>query len=84
VLIVKATGYFGKKISVEIPGDSTLTLNVALVLPSHLVVVSEPAGASAFLDDKELGVTPCDNPVSSRANILLRWTKPALYRRKSA
>jgi len=34
VLIVKATGYFGKKISVEIPGDSTLTLNVALVLPS--------------------------------------------------
>jgi hypothetical protein len=62
VLIVKATGYFGKKISVEIPGDSTLSLNVALVLPSHLVVVSEPAGAAAFLDDKELGLTPCDNP----------------------
>ena len=61
-LIVRAAGYFGKKVSVDVPADSTVSLNVTLVLPAHLVVVSEPSGAAAFLDDKELGVTPCDNP----------------------
>ncbi len=62
ILIVKSAGYFGKKVSVDVPADSAVSLNVALVLPARLVVVSQPSGAAAFLDDKELGVTPCDNP----------------------
>ncbi|HMD67836.1 MAG TPA: PEGA domain-containing protein [Chitinivibrionales bacterium] len=62
VLIVKAAGYFGKKVSVDVPADSAVSLKVTLVLPARLVVVSQPSGAAAFLDNKELGVTPCDNP----------------------
>jgi|GEM_PF-1355471 hypothetical protein len=60
-LIVKAPGYFGKKVSMDVPADSTVNVSVALVLPARLVVISTPAGAATFLDGKELGVTPCDN-----------------------
>ena len=59
-VIVKAAGYFGKKVTVDVPADSTVSLNVALVLPAHLVVTSLPAGATTALDDKEIGATPCD------------------------
>jgi hypothetical protein len=59
-IIVKAAGYFGKKVTVDVPSDSTLSLNIALVLPAHLVLTSLPVGAAAVLDDKDIGTTPCD------------------------
>ncbi len=59
-IIVKALGYFGKKITVDVQADSVLNLPVTLVLPARLVVESQPAGATAVFDGKEIGVTPCD------------------------
>lgn len=59
-IIVKAAGYFGKKVTVDVPADTTISLTIALVLPAHLVVTSIPVGASARFDDKDMGTTPCD------------------------
>ncbi len=62
IVIVKAKGYFGKKVIVDVPADSTVSLAVLLVAPAHLVVISDPPGATALVDGKEIGATPCDNP----------------------
>jgi hypothetical protein len=61
VLIIKKKGYFGKKVSVTVAGDSTAVVAVTLVAPGRLVVTSEPAGAGVFLDGKDAGVTPWEN-----------------------
>ncbi len=62
VIIVKAKGYFGKKVIVDVPADTTVDLAVTLVAPAHLVVTSDPPGATALMDGKEMGATPYDNP----------------------
>jgi hypothetical protein len=61
VLIIKKKGYFGKKVSVDVPGDSTVAVAVTLVSPGRLIVTSEPTGAGVFLDGKEVGMTPWEN-----------------------
>lgn len=61
VLIIKKKGYFGKKVSVDVPGDSSVEVAVTLVAPGCLVVTSEPPGAGVFLDGKDMGVTPWEN-----------------------
>jgi hypothetical protein len=61
VLIVKKKGYIGKKVSVDVTGDSVLSLAVTLVGWGHLIVTSEPAGAGVFLDAKDVGMTPWEN-----------------------
>jgi hypothetical protein len=61
VLIIKRKGYFGKKVSVEVKADSTLSVDVSLVKPGTFVVASNPPGAKVFIDGKESGVTPCEN-----------------------
>jgi hypothetical protein len=60
-LIIKKKGYFGKKVSIDVPADSTIELPVALVAPAGLVVTTQPAGARVLLDGKEMGATPCEN-----------------------
>jgi hypothetical protein len=61
VLIIKQKGYFGKKVSVDVMPDSTLTIDVALVKPAAFFVASAPAGAKVIFDGKESGVTPYEN-----------------------
>lgn len=61
MLIIKKKGYFGKKVSVDVAGDSVVDVTVTLVAPGCLVVTSEPSGAGVFLDGKDLGVTPWEN-----------------------
>jgi hypothetical protein len=60
-LIIKKKGYFGKKVSVDMPGDSMVDVMVTLVAPGCLVVTSVPPGAGVFLDGKDMGVTPSEN-----------------------
>jgi hypothetical protein len=60
-LIIKKKGYFGKKVSVDVSGDSVVDLTVTLVAPGCLVVTSAPPGAGVFLDGKDMGVTPWEN-----------------------
>jgi hypothetical protein len=60
-LIIKKKGYFGKKVSVDVPGDSVVDVAVTLVVPGCLFVSSEPSGAGVFLDGKDVGVTPWEN-----------------------
>jgi len=61
VLIIKKKGFFGKKVSIDVPADSMVALPVTLVAPGGLVVTTRPSGARVLLDGKEMGVTPWEN-----------------------
>jgi hypothetical protein len=75
VLIVKKKGYFGKKITVRVTADSTVTVAVNLVKPGRLILKSEPDQARVFLDGKEAGVTPYDNAAVKPGSHAVRCEK---------
>jgi PEGA domain len=75
VLIVKRKGYFGKKISLEVKADSTISVNISLVKPGSFVITSTPSGAKVVLDGKESGVTPWENSKLKPGDHALRLEK---------
>jgi hypothetical protein len=79
VIIVKAMGYFGKKVIVDVPADTTVDLAVTLVAPAHLVVMSDPPGAAALMDGKQIGTTPCDNPGIKPGTHALKFSKAGYF-----
>jgi hypothetical protein len=75
VLIVRKKGYFGKKITVKVPPDSTVTVAVSLVKPGRLVLKSDPDQARVFLDGKEAGTTPYENATLKPGSHTVRCEK---------
>jgi hypothetical protein len=76
IIIVKAKGYFGKKVVVDVSADTSMEVSVVLVRQAHIVVISEPPGATVSLDGKEIGTTPAENakvmPGSHAVKIVLQ------------
>jgi hypothetical protein len=75
VIIVKEKGYFGKKVFVDALADTIVTVAVRLVAPARVVVLSDPAGATASVDGKGIGATPCDNPALMPGSHALKLDK---------
>ena len=72
VILIKKKGYFAKKISTTLLPDSTYEISASLVKPGCIVVKSDPAGATLFLDNKKTGTTPYENVKFKPGNYALR------------
>jgi hypothetical protein len=75
VLIVKRKGYFGKKVNVVVPADSTIPVDVALVKPATIFVSSVPESSTVKIDGKDAGVTPYENGKVKPGEHVLRIAK---------
>ena len=57
-VILKKSGYFLKKATIDVAGGKDVPVNFELVKPARLVITSEPGGASILIDTIKAGNTP--------------------------
>lgn len=57
-VILKKSGYFLKKATIDVAGGKDVPVNFELVKPARLVITSEPVGASVLIDTINAGNTP--------------------------
>jgi hypothetical protein len=75
-ILVKKKGYFIKKITTTLSPDSLHEIYVILLRPGGLAVKTEPAGATVYIDSKEVGATPYENAKLKPGRYAIRLERP--------
>jgi hypothetical protein len=59
-VVLKKKGYYSKKLTITVTSDSVQALNVSLIKPGSVVVITDPPGARVFLENASIGVAPVE------------------------
>jgi hypothetical protein len=57
-LILKKSGFYGKKLSVDVLADSSTIVETTLRAPSYLTIITEPDSSIILIDRKKVGNSP--------------------------